>query len=81
MFGTETLNVAGLVVGSQLHAQGTGAHEALPGNDAAVVTATTVVQRTQICRQKNRDERVGVGPRQESWELLCLWRFEYHRRK
>lgn len=52
VFGTEALDVAGLVVDSQLHAQGTRAHEALPRNDAAVVATATVVQSTQVCRQE-----------------------------
>lgn len=48
MLGAEALDLAGLVVGSQLHTQRTRAHEALPGNDGAVVTAASVVQRTQV---------------------------------
>lgn len=43
MFGTEALDLASLVVGSQLHAEGTRAHEALPRYDAAVVATATVV--------------------------------------
>lgn len=52
VFGTKALDLAGLVVSSQLHAQGTRAHEALSRNDAAVVTTTTVVHWTQVCMQE-----------------------------
>lgn len=44
VFGTKALNLAGLIVSSQLHAQRTGTHEPLTRNDAAVVTATSIVQ-------------------------------------
>lgn len=44
VFGTEALDLAGLVVSPQLHAQGTRAHVALSRNDGAVVTTATVVQ-------------------------------------
>ena len=44
VFGAEALDLAGLVVCSQLHAKGTRTHEALPRNDAAVVTTTTIIQ-------------------------------------
>lgn len=48
VFGTEALDLAGLVVCSQFHTQGARAHEALPRNNAAVVATATVVQRTQV---------------------------------
>lgn len=48
MLGAEALDLARLVVGSQFHSQRTRAHEALPGNDGAVVAAAAVVQRTQV---------------------------------
>lgn len=48
VLGAEALDLAGLVVGSQLHTQRTRAHEALPGNDGAVVAAASVVQCTQV---------------------------------
>lgn len=48
MFGAEALDAARLVVGAQLHAQGTGAHEALPGDDAAVVATAAVVHGAEV---------------------------------
>lgn len=52
VLGTEALDMAGLVVSSQFHAQGTRAHEALPRNDAAVVATATIVQCAQVYRQE-----------------------------
>lgn len=52
VLGTEALDLAGLVVSSQFHAQGTRAHEALPRNDAAVVATATIVQSAQVYRQE-----------------------------
>lgn len=46
VFGAEALDLAGLVVRAHLHAHRAQAHDALPGRDAAVVTAPT--QQTQI---------------------------------
>ena len=48
VFGTEALDLTRLVVGSQLHPQGAGAHEALPGDDAAVVAAAAVVHGAEV---------------------------------
>lgn len=56
VFGTEALDMAGLVVSSQFHTQGTRAHEALPRNDAAIVATATVVQCTQVYRQEIETE-------------------------
>lgn len=50
--GTEALDLAGLVVSSQIHAQGTGTHEALSRNDAAVMTTAAVVQCAQVCGRR-----------------------------
>lgn len=44
VFGTEALNLTGLVVGSQLHAQWTGTDHTLAGGNCAVMAAITVVQ-------------------------------------
>lgn len=48
VLGAEALDLAGLVVSSQFHTQRTRAHEALPGDDGAVVAAASVVQCTQV---------------------------------
>lgn len=54
VFGAEALDLAGLVVSSELHAQRTRAHEALPRYDAAVVTTAAIVQCTQVCGQQTQ---------------------------
>lgn len=71
VFGTEALDLAGLVVSSQLHAQGTRTHEALPRNDAAVVATATVIQCTQICRQETEIKGWNISEKAELY-VLCL---------
>ena len=51
VFGAEALDLARLVVGAQLHAQGARAHEAFPGDDAAVVATATVVHGAEVWGQ------------------------------
>lgn len=52
VFGTEALDLASLVVSSQLHPQRAGALKALPRNDAAVVATAAIVNGTEVCRRK-----------------------------
>lgn len=72
MFGAKALDVAGLVVSSQLHAQRTRTHEAFPGNNAAVVTTTPIAQRTQVCRQEIKWKGWSLS-RKVFWMLNCKW--------
>lgn len=52
VFGTEALDLTGLVVGSQLHPEGTGAFEALPRNDAAVMATAAIVDGAKVWKTK-----------------------------
>lgn len=53
MFGAEALDLTGLVVRPQLHAQRTGADDALAGSHGAVMAAVAVVHRAQICETES----------------------------
>lgn len=44
VFGTEVLDLTGLVVGPQLHAQRTGADHTLTGRHCAVMATVAIVQ-------------------------------------
>lgn len=48
VFGTEALDLTRLVVSAQFHAQWARAQNALTRGHCAVMTAATIVQRTQI---------------------------------
>lgn len=48
VFGTEALDLTRLVVGAQLHAKWARAQNALARGHCTVMTAATIVQRTQI---------------------------------
>ena len=58
VFGTEALDLARLVVGAQLHAEGARAHEAFSGDDAAVVATAAVVHGAEVWG-RGGDGRVG----------------------
>lgn len=48
VFGTEALDLTRLVVGAQFHAQWARAQNAFTRGHCTVMTAATIVQRTQI---------------------------------
>lgn len=48
MLGAEALDLAGLVVSTQLHASWAGAQDALTRSDGTVVAAATIIHRTKI---------------------------------
>lgn len=48
MLGAEVLNLAGLVVGIQLHASWAGAQDALTRCDGTVVAAASIIHRAKI---------------------------------
>lgn len=48
MLGAEALNLAGLVVGTQLHASWAGAQDALTRCDGTVVAAASIIHRAKI---------------------------------
>lgn len=57
VLGTVALDLAGVVVRAQLHAQWARAHDAFTGSHRAVVTTAAVIQRALVCRDKQ-----GTGP-------------------
>lgn len=77
MFGTEALDLAGLVVSSQFHTQGTGALEALPRNDAAIVAAAPVVYGAQVCRRKREIKGLGISDLNTCFMVVVVVGFAY----
>ena len=57
VFGTEALDLTGLVVGPQLHAQWTGTDHPFSGGHCAVMAAVAIVQWTQVCKKKKKKQR------------------------
>lgn len=69
VFGTEALDLAGLVICAELHSQRTRANHALAWSHGAVVAAVAVVQRTQICRTdiQEMSDMMDLGSTPQMW--------------
>lgn len=48
VFGAETLDLAGFIIGTKLHPERAGTHDSQSWSHGTVVTAAAVVQRAQI---------------------------------
>lgn len=57
MFGAEALDLAGFVIGAELHAGRAGAQDALAGGDGAVMAAAAVLHRAQVYREQGRESK------------------------
>lgn len=55
MFSAKALDLAGLIVKAQLHAQGARTHVALSRNYCTVVTAASLVYCTEVCRKRGKE--------------------------
>lgn len=60
VFGTEALDLTGLVVRSQLHAQWTGTDHTLTRRHCAVMAAVAIVQWTKVCGRERQRIKGGV---------------------
>ena len=69
VFGTEALDLTGLVVGPQLHAQWTGTDHPLSGGHCAVMAAVAIIQWTQVCKKKKKKEK-RERKSEEDWKKI-----------